>query len=62
MKKIKEILIFIGILIVSYILIQYSHIRFSIADDYLLNNIISGTFGDTYDYQMLYVNNILGII
>ena len=62
MKKIKEILIFIGILIISYMLIQYSHIRFSIADDYLLNNIISGTFGNMYDYQMLYINNILGII
>lgn len=62
MKKNKNIFIFSTLLIISYVNIYFFYIRFSVADDYLINNIIDGTFGNTYDYQLLYVNNILGVI
>ena len=52
----------IELMICSYGFITISNIRFSVADDYLINNIISGTFGNNYDYQLLYINNALGII
>lgn len=60
--KFRSSIILIGLIIFSYINIQLYYIRFSVADDYLLNNIISGTFGNSYDSQLLYINNILGII
>ena len=60
--KLRSINILIALIILSYINIQLFYIRFSVADDYLLNNIISGTFGENYDSQLLYINNILGII
>ena len=60
--KVRSIFIFTCLLILSYINIHLFYIRFSVADDYLLNNIISGTFGSDYDYQLLYINNLLGII
>ena len=50
------------LMVCSYGFITISNIRFSIPDDYLINNIISGTYGSNYDYQLLYINNILGII
>ena len=62
MKKIQKIIIPIGLIILSYLNIYFFNIRFSTADDYLLCNIISGALGTNYDFQLLYINNILGII
>lgn len=62
LKKYQDIIILSIIILISYGNIKIFRIRYSTADDYLLNNIISGTFGDNYDYHLLYINNILGII
>ena len=62
MKKLNSVVLFIFLVIFSYINISIFNIRFSVADDYLINNIISGTFGNVYDAQLLYINNIIGII
>lgn len=62
MKKLNSVVLFIFLVIFSYINISIFNIRFSVADDYLINNIISGTFGNAYDAQLLYINNIIGII
>lgn len=61
-EKRKSVIIFIVLLLISYWNIRFSKIRFSTADDYLLNNIISGALGNTFDSQLLYINNLLGVI
>lgn len=61
-EKLYYINIFLLITIISYTLIRIFNIKYSVPDDYLLNNIIAGTFGEKYDDQLLYINNILGKI
>lgn len=61
-NKLKFVIIVIIFLIIAIISIQVFDIKYSVADDYLINNIVCGALEDAPDYQLLYINQFIGVI